>query len=106
MMKRKIVSIFALMLSITILFCSCVRVEGDSQNILDSENLQDISQELPKDETEPITKEDFVINKSTLKFHSPTCYYIEMMLEENKLFVSSTHEALVDEGYSPCIICQ
>ena len=120
MMKRKIVSIFALLLSLTILFCSCLKLDiesyyGKPSNSKETENLQEITEDIPQKETEEQTeaqetefvpKEDFVINQSTMKFHYPTCHYVQMMIEENKLFVSSTYGKLTDDGYSPCSICQ
>ena len=107
MMRRKIISIFALLLSLTVLFGSCVaeNPEGSAETE-ETENLQELEETLPQEETEPVPTEDFIINKNTLKFHYPSCQYVGMMLEENKLFVTSTYNTLVGEGYSPCNICQ
>ena len=107
MMRRKIVSILALLLSLTVLLGSCVaeNPEGSAETE-ETEDLQEIEETLPQEETQPVPKEDFIINKRTKIFHYPTCFYVDMMLDENKLFVTSTYNSLVDEGYSPCSGCQ
>ena len=106
MMRRKIVSIFALLLSLTILFSSCFDAPENVVETEETEDLQEIEETLPQEETEPVPTKDFIVNKNTLKFHYPSCQYVGMMLEENKLFVTSTYNTLVGEGYSPCNICQ
>ena len=120
-MNTKFIRILILLVSVTVLFSSCLNLEffnGVPASADTSEITQDLSEtalqkESEKEteaqtttETKPIVKNDFVINKNTGKFHSPTCHYVDMMNEENKNFVSSTRQDLVDDGYSPCIQCQ
>ena len=123
-MNRKIISTLVLLVSVTILLSSCLNLEffnGSPVSSDTSEVTQDLTETTRQKETEketeaqttkatpetkPIVKKDLVINKNTGKFHSPTCHYVDMMNEENKNFVSSTRQDLVDRGYSPCSQCQ
>ena len=123
-MNAKFIRILVLLVSVTALLSSCLNLEffnGVPVSTDTSEITQDLSENTREKETEkkteaqtttptaeakPIVKNDFVINKNTGKFHSPTCHYVDMMNEENKDFVSSTRQDLVDEGYSPCLLCQ
>ena len=123
-MNTKFIRILVLLVSVTVLLSSCLNIEffnGVPVSTDTSEITQDLSENTREKETEkkteaqtttptaeakPIVKNDFVINKNTGKFHSPACHYVDMMNEENKDFVSSTRQDLVDEGYSPCLLCQ
>ncbi len=123
-MNRKIINTLVLLVSVTILLSSCLNLEffnGSPVSSDTSEVTQDLTETTRQKETEKETeaqttkataetkqviKKDLVINKNTGKFHSPTCHYVDMMNEENKNFVSSTRQDLVDRGYSPCSQCQ
>ena len=125
-MNTKFIRILTLLVSVTILLSSCLNLEffnGVPASADTSEITQDLTETsrqketeketegqttAPSTETNPIAKKDFnfIINKSTGKFHSPTCHYVDMMNEENKDFVSSTRQNLVDEGFAPCLQCQ
>ncbi len=48
---------------------------------------------------------DFVANKSTKKFHKPDCSWVEKTKEENRLYITSTREQMIADGYSPCGTC-
>ncbi len=62
-------------------------------------------------ETEDISSDkptgirEYVLNTNSMKFHLPTCSGVEKMLENNKEVVEATREAVMDEGYKPCGIC-
>ena len=49
--------------------------------------------------------EDFVLNKSSMKFHYPECSGVSGIKEENRLDYHGTRESVLDMGYAPCKIC-
>ncbi len=51
------------------------------------------------------TKRVYIINKSTMKFHKPSCRGVKEMKSENKQEINGTRQELIDRGYSPCGIC-
>ena len=51
---------------------------------------------------EPVT---YVLNTSSLKFHSPDCSGVKGMKEENRREYTGLREELLEKGYSPCGIC-
>ncbi len=52
-----------------------------------------------------ISEYDFVANKSSKKFHIPSCSSVTAMSEKNKEFVKGTAADLIAKGYSPCGAC-
>ena len=63
-------------------------------------------------ETEPPASEetkdngrDYVVNKSTKKFHYPSCSSADDIKESNRWDYHGTREELIDMGYVPCKRC-
>lgn len=50
-------------------------------------------------------KTDYVLNTNSKKFHKPDCESVTKMNKENKKDYSGSREALLNQGYSPCGIC-
>lgn len=48
---------------------------------------------------------DYVANKSSKKFHLPTCSTISKMSEKNRLDITATREQMIADGYTPCGTC-
>ena len=48
---------------------------------------------------------DYVLNTSTYKFHLPTCRMVRQMDDKNKKFVEGDRSEIINDGYSPCGIC-
>jgi hypothetical protein len=48
---------------------------------------------------------DYIVNTNTGKFHYPSCSDVKRMKDSNKWQVTTTHDELVSEGYSPCGHC-
>ena len=48
----------------------------------------------------------YVCNTNTMKFHYPDCSSVSRMSAKNKLVTTTTREALIAEGYSPCGNCK
>lgn len=46
-----------------------------------------------------------ILNKSTKKFHLPTCKSVAQMKEKNKLTFTGTRLQVINKGYSPCGNC-
>ena len=61
----------------------------------------DIEPETPKDE-EPAT---YIINKSSKKFHVPSCSSVADMKPQNKTESNKSKNELIKLGYSPCKSC-
>ena len=49
---------------------------------------------------------DYVLNTSTKKFHIPDCSSVNSMKEQNKKKISSTRQAVIEDGYKPCSRCE
>ena len=74
----------------------------------ETERVTDVTEVIPT-ETETTKKEiekPFILNKNTKKYHNEDCRYVGFMNEENKVFVTSTHEKLQSQSYKPCAFCQ
>ena len=52
------------------------------------------------------TKDNYVLNKRSLKIHAVDCDAINLMSRRNKLEVSDTLNHLLSEGYIPCEKCK
>lgn len=51
------------------------------------------------------TQTAFVLNNRSMKFHLPTCSAVDDISTNNREDVMSSRDKLLDEGYSPCGIC-
>ena len=47
----------------------------------------------------------YVVNKSSKKFHKPTCDSVKDMKEKNKMYYEGTKDELIQQGYDPCKRC-
>lgn len=50
-------------------------------------------------------KGNYVLNINTKKFHYDSCSAVESMAENNKKYVNDSRESIINQGYSPCKIC-
>ena len=48
---------------------------------------------------------DYILNKSTKKFHYPYCASVSQMNEGNKIYFSGKREDVIKKGYKPCGRC-
>ena len=48
----------------------------------------------------------YVLNKNTKKFHLTTCSDVAKIKKDNKEYVKSLRDSLIDNGYSPCGHCK
>lgn len=47
----------------------------------------------------------YICNRSTMKFHIPSCSSVSQMADKNKLESNAAREELVAQGYEPCKRC-
>ena len=50
-------------------------------------------------------QEDYVLNKSSGKFHYPSCSAVGEISEKNRWNYHGTREDVIEMGYQPCKIC-
>lgn len=50
--------------------------------------------------------QDYVLNKSSRKFHYPTCSSVNQMSDKNKEYFTGTRDELEKMNYSPCGSCR
>ncbi len=67
---------------------------GDSKAVKEKDNFNDGS-----------TKQTYIINTSSKKFHHPDCEAVDKMSPKNKKKYKGTRESLIKNGYDPCGIC-
>ena len=51
------------------------------------------------------SKQDYVLNINTKKFHKPGCASVKRMSVKNKKKVHDTRKHLINSGYDPCKNC-
>ena len=47
----------------------------------------------------------YVLNKSSKKFHYPSCYSVTQMKDSNKIYSSESRQEIINKGYTPCGNC-
>jgi DNA-entry nuclease len=52
------------------------------------------------------TEEPFVLNKSSKKFHLPSCPSVDSIKQENREDYLGSRELLILQGYEPCKSCE
>ena len=58
-----------------------------------------------KDSSSTATKQNYVLNTNTKKFHKPSCRSVKQTSEKNKKEVKDTRDNIIADGYDPCKIC-
>lgn len=63
--------------------------------------------QLPTETPTEGTPEDvtYILNTNTKKFHLPDCESAAQIKDKNRQEYTGTREELIEEGYSPCKIC-
>jgi len=67
----------------------------------------EVSELLSREESEDSNAEklDYILNKSTKKFHFPDCRSVKLMKKKNAEYYSGTRDAVITRGYTPCKHC-
>jgi hypothetical protein len=60
---------------------------------------------IAKNTTTNDNKNDYVLNTSTMKFHSPSCSSVGDIQPQNRKDVHTTSDDLKAQGYEPCGRC-
>lgn len=56
-------------------------------------------------ESQQNTTETYVLNKSSKKFHKPSCHSVKKIAPKNYATSSNSRDSLISQGYSPCKNC-
>lgn len=87
-------------------FATDVTTPKLSSGYLDESNGKSQSHQSSEKTTKATTsKQNFVLNTSTKKFHRTTCRYATSMKEENRSEYKGSRDELLTKGYSPCGTC-
>lgn len=52
------------------------------------------------------TNADYILNKNTLKAHTPDCEEVNDISPDNVIYFHGSSETLTETGYSPCYKCK
>ena len=50
--------------------------------------------------------QQYVLNTSSMKFHEPDCSGVASMSDANRQDYTGSRQDLIDQGYTPCVICK
>ena len=71
----------------------------------DSKLISDKSKNTGNNSSDQETKQNYIVNLNTKKFHKPNCRSVSSMSERNKKTYKGKRSSLINNGYSPCKIC-
>lgn len=71
----------------------------------DSKLISDKSKNTGNNSSDQETKRTYIVNLNTKKFHKPNCRSVSTMSERNKKTYKGKRSSLINNGYSPCKIC-
>lgn len=71
----------------------------------DSKLISDKSKNTGNNSSDQETKQTYIVNLNTKKFHNPNCRSVSSMSERNKKTYKGKRSSLINNGYSPCKIC-
>lgn len=71
----------------------------------DSKLISDKSKNTGNNSSDRETKQTYIVNLNTKKFHKPNCRSVSSMSERNKKTYKGKRSSLINNGYSPCKIC-
>ena len=54
--------------------------------------------------SQPVTQ-TYILNKSTKKFHEPTCAQAKKIADKNRATFNGSREEVIRKGYAPCKVC-
>lgn len=71
----------------------------------DSKLISDKRKNTGNNSSDQETKQTYIVNLNTKKFHKPNCRSVSSMSERNKKTYKGKRSSLINNGYSPCKIC-
>ncbi len=112
---KRIILLFGVLLTVVCVLFSCgsdavvstiseydIFVYSDLESS-DTEEVESSSDEANEDSNNE--EFEYVLNKSTRKFHYPDCRSVKLMKEENTLYQLGERDAIIYRGFSPCQHC-
>ena len=104
--------LLAVMIFLTL--CACARTKGTATEYdgftvrtektqMPGERVSDRAESLRN--ADGSAQEDYVLNKSSHKFHYPWCGSVGEISEKNRWDYRGTRESVIDMGYEPCKSC-
>ena len=100
---KKIICAF-LILILCISFCACDGNKDIEQETVTTAATTTESSESTTETTSEM-KKDYVLNTNSMKFHYPSCHAAEKISDKNKKEYHGTRDAVVEQGYTACGIC-
>lgn len=79
------------------------RADADKKNSSTSDGKNENN--TSKDSDTNSSKQTYILNTNTKKFHKADCRSVKQMSEKNKKQVKDTRGHIIDYGYDPCKIC-
>lgn len=76
---------------------------GDSS--ISTADAEEEKEEEKEDTDSNSSKQTYVLNTNTKKFHKPSCRSVGQMSAKNKKEVKDTRDNIISDGYDPCKIC-
>lgn len=64
------------------------------------------SHEQKQEPSEPAEAREYVLNTSSMRFHTPECDSVADMAPSNRIYVTESRDELIADGYEPCGSCQ
>ncbi len=79
---------------------------SESQTVFQEDTaIQETAGEESGSEAGTNAETSYVLNTNTMKFHLPDCSSVEQMNPDNRMDYQGSRDALLNQGYSPCGIC-
>lgn len=79
--------------------------EKATEKLTESKNEKKTEKAAEKKTAAPSAQKTYVLNKSTMKFHLPSCSSCSKIKAENKGSYTGSRDDLIGQGYSPCGNC-
>lgn len=76
-----------------------------TEKLTESKNEKKTEKAAEKKTAAPSAQKTYVLNKSTMKFHLPSCSSCSKIKAENKGSYTGSRDDLIGQGYSPCGNC-
>ena len=109
-MKKALIIVSCIALSLVLCACGATRGRTDHYDGYMVRTEKTRESDLPSPEpamraVENDASEDYVLNRSSMKFHYPDCKGAEGIKEQNRWAYRGTRQSVLDMGYEPCKIC-
>ena len=110
-MQRLTAAVLAVLILLTLCACGAARGRTDHydgytvRTEKSAQAAQTKETDAPTRGSDNDTEEDYVLNRSSKKFHYPDCTGAAEIKEHNRWEYHGTRQSVLDMGYEPCKIC-